>query len=334
MQRSSHFKVILVLLGNFTLFFTQNIHAQYTDITKVIDYQKKFEAFSKRFPVQELPFGINQKMMDKGGSNQQILSELEINTFLKQMPLDTNQNAYLINYSQTKNGHSPSDNYTNAEEKNLLKLGKVKYFIVKKLNIRPNTSSLIVYFLNKSKPLGEGLIGWKYILFNFNQNGKLINSLVFAQEEYFMTRRYSEGLLTKNEKNELIFETTEVDYQDFTKKLNEKPQYEPPKRYFLLGDSFHLQDISDRVFPYAGTFKAGNELISIEQNVNSFAVLCGKVGAGIFSGQELLKYDLKLGTFSFKHDELGVLSGTFSADYNEIVIKNEQTNVVTVYKRE
>ncbi len=125
--------IFVLFLGYFTLFFNKNIQAQYTNINKIVGYSAKFEAFVKKFPAQALPFGINQKAIDKGGSGLQQLSELEINTFLKQMPLDTTQNAYMINYTQAKDGHSPAMNYTNNEEKNLLKIGKVKYFMVKKL---------------------------------------------------------------------------------------------------------------------------------------------------------------------------------------------------------
>ncbi len=201
----------------------------------------------------------------------------------------------------------------------------------KKLNLYPNTTSLLVYFLDKSKPLGQGLIEWKYILFNYNEKGELMTSILFAHEEYFMSRRYLEGLLTKNEKNEFIFENTEIDYQDYNKKPNQKPTYKV-KKYFLIDEKYNLEYINHRFYPFIGTFQSGIYKISIDQNENLFLVLRSKEGEKGMIGQEALKNDIKARTFTFKHDELGVLSCVASADYNEITVTNEKKEV-TIYKR-
>lgn len=275
-----------------------------------------FENFAKKFPVANLPFKIDRKIIDKGFAGLKPITPNEVETFLLQKASDTNTRAFF------------QDKKT---EKQLVAQKKVLFFAVNKININEDFTSLLVYRFDKSIKKGYGVLSYDFFIFNFDKKNTLINTISIAEEEYFMSARFHEGFLEKNREGEVILKIVETDYNEFDRAKQTKSNYEA-NTYYLLTKKMTVENVNERYYPYLGTFSWNNDEISIDQNKTIFMVMRGQKGSGGQTGQELITHNLQKGTFTIKTLDMGIVQGEFNADKTEIKITKADKTVL-IYKK-
>ena len=271
-----------------------------------------FESFVKKFPVANLPFKIDRKMIDKSFVGLKQLTPTEIKLFLLQKQTDT----------------IPAPIETNLQD---VLRNKIQFFVVNKLNIYDDFTSLVVYRFDKTIAKGYGILSYDFLLFNFDKKNTLLNIIILAKEEYFMSARFHQGFLEKNNAGEVILKDTETDYSEYSKAKQKKSNYEIHS-YHLLSKKMTLQNINERYFPYAGTFSQGNDEIVVDQNNEFFSILRGAKDSGGYRGEDVLTFDLQKGTFTLKTEDMGVVQGEFNADKTEIKITKPDKKVLVYVK--
>ncbi len=292
---------------------------------KPITGKLSFENFVKKFPVAILPFKIDRKIIDKSFTGLKLLTPNEIETFLLQKASDTNTIAF---YPMREKDIMEKSQKTEVQ---LLAEKKVFFFVVNKLNLQDNITSLVVYRFDKSVQKNYGLVSYGFFMFNFDQKGVLINTISLAKEEYFMTARFWEGFLEKNDKNEVILKIAETDYYDFDKKKHKKSNY-IANTYYLITPKMTIENVNERYYPYLGKFLWQDDEMIVDQNEERFMVMRGKKGSGGWASQELITHDLQKGIFTIKTEDMGVVQGEFNAEKTEIKL-TKTDNTTFIYKK-
>jgi hypothetical protein len=277
---------------------------------------QNFESFVKQFPVAELPFSVNSKIIDNGSKNLKLIQYPDIEAFLLQKPKDS-----------TSVDFYPYQNYTTNQEADFIKKQKIQYFFYKRVNIYPNFISLVVFFKDNLIQIGQGILSNDFVCYNFTKNGELMSVFGFGKQEYFMSERITEISLDKNKTLKYVEKDYNVARKNERKKLNYTKE-----DYFELTENLQKVSINYKYYPYAGNYECGNDEMSIEQNIGLFMVMRGIKGGGGQTSQQLLASDLKKGTFTIKTEDLGILQGQFSED-KKIITLTKTDKTVLIYKK-
>lgn len=312
-NRKSWLVVMFLLIITFSFF--GKISAQ---THKIIT----FEAFIQKFTPATLPFEINKKTLATPTKGKILLSWEEIEKYLLQ-PL--NDTSALYYYSQNDK----------KQEEIFVKKKRINYFAISQLSLYEGAKSLVIYRQDNSIKMGFGLLAYSFLLISFDKNHNLIQRIpiTIAQEEYFMTSRFTECMLSKYKNESILLKQTEYDYVGVDRSRKTKPTY-ILERYYKITNNFMIEDCNVDFYPYIGDFVAPDgSVLSIDQNKDFFMVLKGQVGDNSSIGQEVLQYDLKQGTFSIKiFNTTEIWTGIFDKDITQITITKPDKRVV-IYKR-